>query len=429
MRDKSNKGTLFTILFIAAAFLGDKIVSLDVGFKLSPFRIMLVLLPLSLLLLGSGNPLSLKNKKSPSYGYLVFMRFWVFYSLLLLPFCNDFEHFGYNYLSLVSGYLFAWLVYKYITTEESVFRILSIFEYVAFLLTLVGIYEMITGNYRFVDEMNATYYDTNSAMQSALGIRVPISVFGNPNDFSLFLLFAVCVSNMMRHLRKRFVGRALSTAFQILFTLMTIATLSRAAAISLVVIYGYFIVVSFKNYGIGKKFLIVVLALLFSSSIVSWIVMNQEVIDVFLSVDVNASEGSDYIRISLIKNGLVFLTRSFFLGVGLGNIEYNMLHHAVFDTREILNIHNWWFEVLVSSGVIVFVWYIRLYIKRFLLSLRVVRSTNANTTLYQYNNCVVSILLAFIIGSISSSSIFSTSWMWAMFAVIFIIPTKAIQYK
>ena len=43
-----------------------------------------------------------------------------------------------------------------------------------------------------------------------------------------------------------------------------------------------------------------------------------------------------------------------------------MDNYAIFDTKGILNIHNWWMEILTGYGVIIFIMYIMFYIKLFL---------------------------------------------------------------
>jgi hypothetical protein len=65
------------------------------------------------------------------------------------------------------------------------------------------------------------------------------------------------------------------------------------------------------------------------------------------------------VRLNLLLNGLKFLQKSHFMGVGAGNIEPLMKGAPRVNK---VNMHNWWAEVLVNFGVIIFILYISLYI-------------------------------------------------------------------
>ncbi|QKG85686.1 O-antigen ligase family protein [Kroppenstedtia pulmonis] len=65
------------------------------------------------------------------------------------------------------------------------------------------------------------------------------------------------------------------------------------------------------------------------------------------------------IRMNLMFNALRFLADSGYFGVGAGNIEYHM--QGAPGVKEKVNVHNWWLEVLVNFGVLVFLPYLFLY--------------------------------------------------------------------
>ena len=64
------------------------------------------------------------------------------------------------------------------------------------------------------------------------------------------------------------------------------------------------------------------------------------------------------VRKYLLLNGLKFLAKSHYMGVGAGNIE-PLMEGAPKVNK--VNMHNWWAEVLVNFGVIIFVLYMALY--------------------------------------------------------------------
>jgi teichuronic acid biosynthesis protein TuaE len=65
------------------------------------------------------------------------------------------------------------------------------------------------------------------------------------------------------------------------------------------------------------------------------------------------------VRKFLIINGLRFLHKSYYFGVGAGNIESWMKGAPKVNK---VNMHNWWIEVLVNFGVLVFVLYLFFYL-------------------------------------------------------------------
>ncbi|MBA4495990.1 O-antigen ligase family protein [Paenactinomyces guangxiensis] len=66
-------------------------------------------------------------------------------------------------------------------------------------------------------------------------------------------------------------------------------------------------------------------------------------------------------RKNLILNGLWFLQKSNYMGVGAGNIEPLMGKNPPKAVTKV-NMHNWWIEILVNFGVIIFVMYMALYV-------------------------------------------------------------------
>jgi len=83
----------------------------------------------------------------------------------------------------------------------------------------------------------------------------------------------------------------------------------------------------------------------------SWDLEDEEVVE-------GKTGQSATVRKYLILNGLNFLKKSYYLGVGSGNIEAHMKDAPKVNK---VNMHNWWVEVLVNFGVVVFSFYIYLY--------------------------------------------------------------------
>jgi teichuronic acid biosynthesis protein TuaE len=130
------------------------------------------------------------------------------------------------------------------------------------------------------------------------------------------------------------------------------------------------------------------------------------------------SETSDKIRLNLIKNGLVFLKDTFFLGTGTGNLEYWMSNYSVYYVGTVKNMHNYWFEILSTFGILVFISYIYFYSRLFIENIKTLKITRKNTSMYKIAIVFISLQLSFILASISSSSNISSEWLWLYWGII-----------
>ena len=137
---------------------------------------------------------------------------------------------------------------------------------------------------------------------------------------------------------------------------------------------------------------------------------------------------SDFIRLNLILNGLFFLSNNLLMGTGLGNIEYYMQRYAILDTLGIINMHNWWFEILVTSGIFIFCGYCFFYVR--LLNHMWQYSKHSNERdMSNLGMVMVGFLTAFPIASISSSSIMGADIIWTYFAIIIAFEGSACPFS
>ena len=125
--------------------------------------------------------------------------------------------------------------------------------------------------------------------------------------------------------------------------------------------------------------------------------------------------GSVYVRLNLIRNGLSFLRSKAGFGVGAGNFEYYMSNFAIYDTKRIINSHNWWLEILVNYGIFIFIGYIIFYLG-IILNLRKIYYEK----LSRYEKIICEGLLISLIGfslvSLGPSSIMAFRPQWLLFA-------------
>jgi len=405
----------YTFLLLATALFGTQIFSFDLGFfQLSPYRILLILSPFVFLYVKKNTLRKLRNSKN--YGYFLFMLFWVVYSLLPIIWIKDFTAWAKMYIFLLSGFITTWYIGQYFTSKKDIVKALIIVELFSFIFGTIALYEIFTGNYLFLSENSLDYYQIRSQLNSTIGFRVPISVFSNPNNYSLFLLFSIFGSFGLSKTRKTRIGRLTSLLLSIFFIFLLLSTQSRSGFIGLVIGVISYGIIQIKRTNARNfwKVLVVLFSAIFIA--IPFLIQNKEIFESLISIDLNATSGSDMTRINLIKNGFHFLMNTFFMGVGLGNIEYHMAHHALFPTGSITNIHNWWMEILVSSGIFVFIFYMYVYLKN-LKRLFKYSLFNYDKDMQYISTVFFSFLAAFFIASVGSSSLMYNEWIWPLMAI------------
>lgn len=355
--------------------------------------------------------------KSKNYGYFAFMLFWVVYSFLPIIWIKDFSAWAKMYIFLLSGFITTWYIGLYLTSKNDIINALKVIELLSVVFGIIAMYEIFTGNYLFLNEDSLSYYQERSQLYSTIGFRVPISVFSNPNNFSLFLLLSVFGSMGLSKTKKTKPGRLLSMTFTLFFIFLLMTTQSRAGFIGLVLgfmAYGFILIKRTNAKNFWKFILVLVVALFFA---IPWLIENKELFEALITINLNATSGSDSVRINLIKNGFIFLFKTFFLGVGLGNIEYYMANYGIFSTSGITNIHNWWMEILVSSGIFVFVFYIYVYLKN-MKRLYKFSLLNFDKKMQHLSTIFLSFWVGFFVASIGASSLMYNEWIWPVMAIV-----------
>lgn len=411
----SNPINKYTFLLLASAIIGVNFLIIDLGFvQLSVYRILILLSPLVYLYVSKESRYRLWNSKN--FIYFQFLLLWLVYSILSLLWIKDFSAWIKSFFFLLCGCISSWFIGLYFTKRDDWENALKIFEGLAFIFGIIGIYEIITGNYYFIPEEMQAYYENVSSHRSSINMRIPISIFGNPNNFALFNLFAIFGSIALTGIKKTFKGKFLSLISIFFFIFLLIATQSRSGFIGFILGIVFLIYLYLNRFSLKKRLILIIISLFIFLLISSFLISRKELYEPLVAI--NRDTGSDLIRINLIKNGLVFLYDTYFMGVGLGHIEYHMSTHAINATYGIINIHNWWMEILVSSGIFIFIFYLIIYIrslwKLFLMS----RVSKDNDTII-ISICFFCFLIAFILGAMGPSSLMiSSEWLWPIMALI-----------
>ena len=124
--------------------------------------------------------------------------------------------------------------------------------------------------------------------------------------------------------------------------------------------------------------------------------------------------GSGAVRASISSEGLNLVRESGGLGVGAGNAETRI--ESLDNFTGVVNVHNWWLEVLVNLGVVGLAFYIAFYLTLFRGQLRAARRSDDPLVRWLGLSGALA-LLGFVVGSLGPSSVIHFAPMWITFGL------------
>jgi teichuronic acid biosynthesis protein TuaE len=133
-----------------------------------------------------------------------------------------------------------------------------------------------------------------------------------------------------------------------------------------------------------------------------------------LSAEIEGGTGSGGTRLKLISGGLAAALDSRLLGVGPGNAEFHLRQMPGLET--VYNLHNWWLEVLVNGGFLVFVGYLLFY-AALVWGLFRVAVTTKQALLAFTATALLAALAGYTFGALSPSSAIHFTPMWIHFGL------------
>lgn len=364
-------------LMVVCAVLGPTLgVTLLPGFRMTGFRVVLFLLVAGLIIRRIRHHSPELSPLVPVRRYVAFFACWAIYGWVSLTWAGHLES-GLKYSSFLVMMLLLCLSFPYfIHSSGSIRRSSRILFGVFFVLVIFGLVESLTMWHLPVSR----YFGENQPY--------PTSFFTNQNDFAtaitLGLPFLVTALYMipMRRWNK---GVVYATGVIALVCLLMTGSRSNSGfALPLAgLVWGLLIPFTVERWKLNRTHLLkgaglLLLAILLVHQLTS-ILLSQHSRDklgstlgVFQDLQgwdfreggeeklkqAASGDQSIHTRKALIANGLRLLHQSRYLGVGAGNIEYYMQGMPGVDKT---NIHNWWAEVLVNFGVVIFIPYMALY--------------------------------------------------------------------
>ncbi|MBA4603918.1 O-antigen ligase family protein [Thermoactinomyces mirandus] len=378
---------LFYIM-IAFSLIGPTLgIQITDNFNLTFFRITFLLLSAGIVLQfvwGKEYSRLKKNLEMTAIyqvrWYAVFFLFWFAYGVLALAWAPSVAY-GIRYLFLLGMMLSLAIAFPFfLRTTQSFWQMEKI---------LLGVFSAII-YFAFIESVTFIHLPSSRAFGDKLNATVT-SVFTNQNDLATcitialpFLITAMFMLNLKSRNNWFIYITGIFSIYALLATGSRSNTFFALPLALLVLIAGVPFVIrreKLTRKNIGKALIAALAAILIATSM-STIFLSEEARETikvklastfsFLAdlnkttwdveemdpEDFEGTQESATDRKFLILNGLNYLKDSNFMGIGPGNIEFL---NKKLDVVKAKNMHNWWVEILVNFGVIVFVLYMALY--------------------------------------------------------------------
>ena len=281
-------------------------------------------------------------------------------------------------------------------------------------LALWGFYEILTNHYVFA---NLEALDKNNTFATQPSSRIPVTTFTNQNDYATLLLAYLPVNLIMLNLNRHSIRRYLYVIPILLTAYLIYRSDSRMILLSFVLFFFMVILLQF-NWDIKRKYILsaIGIGLALIVGLIIFVPSLNDMVSHLFYLGGDFYNTGDSRRINLWRNGLVFLAETFGFGVGAGNIEIWMDMLPFLPIDEFTNIHNWWLEILVGYGVIVFVLYVVSY-GLLIQSLNRLRH-HESKVIRQIAISFISFLVVYIFASITSANNMLIEWHWVYFGIM-----------
>ncbi|MBP7058785.1 O-antigen ligase family protein, partial [Candidatus Gracilibacteria bacterium] len=222
-------------------------------------------------------------------------------------------------------------------------------------LLLVALWEITTGKHLVLSHYHTRYTQWK--------IPIPTTVFFNENDYATFLSLTLPLVIVWIRYMSGFIARLAGFLFLIFGIIVLLTTGSRACYLALALSVGFwnlFIIRHNKKTVILSACCFLVIAYILSGQYLDNLLTQILSLAALVSKKVH-DIGGLHTRLNLYLNALYISGLSFPIGAGAGNAEYYLSNYQVYPTFSIINIHNWWLEILVNYGIPVFTGYVFLY--------------------------------------------------------------------
>ncbi|MGG3467863.1 O-antigen ligase family protein [Neobacillus pocheonensis] len=410
-------------MMIATSFLGSAFFAVSAGpIQLFPYRILLMFLVIVLFIKCINKDITLQGHFQLPYLYF-FLLAWITYSFLAISWSVELTSAIKEVITLITGILITFLVTFLYKKEENYLEFFTVWVVMGLLLIGIGFINHFLQIHLPISRINHVY-----AYQKG----IPTSVFVNENDFASFLAITIFFFLSLIKNGRRMIYQLIGLFGFLSCVYLILITESRANYIG--VFLGcvfWFIFILRKT----DKMKIVATGLLIAPIIIIdqlhrvkalWEFVKTQVDSLFIPSQELSPTTSIDIRENLLRNAQIFIENTFGFGVGPGNVEFYMKNTPVYPTHQAYNVHNWWAEIFVQYGFLIFTGYIIMYLFLFFTLFRIWRLQirNGNSLISEALLCG---MVAFLFASISPNSFMALNYNWLFTA--FLIAYTNYHYK
>ena len=406
----------YLIILVSSVFLGSNLiaVTLPVG-QISIYRIFsLLVIPMVIFFLVKDRKSFKIHRNSYAAGMVtVYLLWWVWalcsvlWAMSLGSWLQAMVLLTLGISSIVGIFLWTRDYVQWRTLIKAVWVMMTF-------LSIWGLFEITTNTYLLADLGKLDKYST---FVTQPWTRIPITYLANQNDYATILLATLPINLILMNTTKNSLKKLLTLLCMLLSTFLIFQSGSRMSLLMALAFYGIYVLLGVRWDFTRKQVLttgsiVLTLAILAFAFVPPIRGMVTDLIYILPRPVISGDVG----RMNMWRNGLMYLGKTFGLGVGAGNIEVWMETFGPLPTNNIFNIHNWWLEILVGYGAFIFIAYVLGY------ALMIYRLFNlkkfVNRMHQKIMNAFISFLLVFIGASITSANNMLIEWHWVFFGLI-----------
>lgn len=406
----------YLIILVSSVFLGSNLiaVTLPVG-QISIYRIFsLLVIPMVIFFLVKDRKSFKIHRNSYAAGMVtVYLLWWVWalcsvlWAMSLGSWLQAMVLLTLGISSIVGIFLWTRDYVQWRTLIKAVWVMMTF-------LSIWGLFEITTNIYLLADLGKLDKYST---FVTQPWTRIPITYLANQNDYATILLATLPINLILMNTTKNSLKKLLTLLCMLLSTFLIFQSGSRMSLLMALAFYGIYVLLGVRWDFTRKQVLttgsiVLTLAILAFAFVPPIRGMVTDLIYILPRPVISGDVG----RMNMWRNGLMYLGKTFGLGVGAGNIEVWMETFGPLPTNNIFNIHNWWLEILVGYGAFIFIAYVLGY------ALMIYRLFNlkkfVNRMHQKIMNAFISFLLVFIGASITSANNMLIEWHWVFFGLI-----------
>lgn len=408
---------IYIILVIFSIFLGPRLFAISTPVaQVSIYRALILSLPL--VLIFSYHQQNSRLKLPPAgvgrFNLQVY-AFWWLWAFMSIMWVTDYKLWFQSVFLMTLGFWCVIAINLWTKSDRQWMTLVRVAWFSMSLQVLWGYYEILTNRYLYADMSKLDRYSTFTSNPSS---RIPITYFANQNDYAVLMLAYLALVSVLWYQARWWWQKGLYFGSGLAAGYLIYRSGSRMALLMLLVYLALTLFNHIKIYPsriIGWK--------LFGYALVGiggfWLLkpsLLTTLINLILSKQYNRPLSGDMGRINLYKNGFIALVETWGRGLGAGNIETWMGSQAYFNVGPLVNIHNWWLEILVGYGLICFFLYVLAYgmLMRHLWRMRQSKEMHTKRTA----QILFNFLLIFILAAMTSANNMLIEWHWAVMGLV-----------